>query len=204
MTPFESTLIITLTLFGCITTVVAIDKSLLIKPWTRLKEIAFMYVLSTTFNRENMRVAQGTRWSIGCLFNADGGISIGKNVLIGPHVIIHSSNHNYNDPDKPINQQGHTRKPVVIEDDCWIGANAVILAGVHLGYGCVVGAGSVVTHSIPAYCIAVGNPAHIIKVRGGKQTLRFRDIIRNYLDEDRIKDDELTELLKKEKIAVYN
>jgi acetyltransferase-like isoleucine patch superfamily enzyme len=197
-------ILIAVTVFGCAVSVAAIDKSLMCKPWTRLKEIVFMYVFSTTFNRENLRVAQGTRWSIGCLFNADGGISIGKNVLIGPHVIIHSSNHNYNDPDKPIKMQGHTKKPVVIEDDCWIGANAVILAGVHLGYGSVVGAGSVVTHDVPAYCVAVGNPAHIIKVRGGEQTLKFKDIIRNYLNEDQIKEDELDDLLRKNKVTVLN
>ena len=192
-------ILIALILFGCVVTVGAIDKSLFRKPWTRFKEILFMYVLSTVFNRENLRVADGTRWSQGCLFNADGGISIGKNVLIGPHVIIHSSNHNYNDPDMPIKQQGHTRKPVVIEDDCWIGANAVILAGVHLHHGCVVGAGSVVTHNVPEYCVVVGNPAHIVKVRGGQQTLKFKEVLAKWLDDSLYNESELIAELKEVK-----
>ena len=173
------------------------------KVWTRVKEIVFMYVLSTTFNRENLRVAEGTRWSQGCLFNADGGISIGKNVLIGPHVIIHSSNHVYSDPEKPIKQQGQSCKSVIIEDDCWIGANSVILAGVHLGYGVVVGAGSVVTHNVPAYCVVVGNPAHIIKVRGGKETLRFRDVLHNYLKNQK-EETIVQQLVDKDLVEVYH
>lgn len=154
--------------------------------WNRIKEILFMYVASTVFNREHLRVADGSRWGIGCLINAAGGVSIGKNVLIGPHVIIHSANHVYSDPDVPIKQQGHVMKSVIIEDDVWVGSNVVILPGVHLGKGVVIGAGSVVSHDIPAYCVAVGNPCHIIKMRGGAQSLRFTDWIKQTIEEERI------------------
>lgn len=111
-------------------------------------------------------MGRGSAWSQGCLFNCDGGLTIGNNVLIGPHVCIHTTNHNYSDRSTLIRLQGSTPEPVIIEDDVWIGANSVVLPGVRLGRGCVVGAGSVVTKSVPQYCIAVGNPAHVIKERG--------------------------------------
>jgi acetyltransferase-like isoleucine patch superfamily enzyme len=59
-------------------------------------------------------------------------------------------------------------RPIVIEDDCWLGINVVVLAGVTIGKGCVVGANAVVTHSLPPYSIAVGSPARVIQ-----QRLRF-------------------------------
>lgn len=159
------------------------------KIWTRIKEILFMYVGSVVFNRENLCLGEGSRWSLGCHFNCDGGLSIGKNVLIGPHVIIHSSNHNYSDIFTPIKQQGHTYKPVRIEDDVWIGANTVILAGVTLHRGCIVGAGSVVNHDVPEYCVAVGNPCHVIKIRGGNKTLKFTDLLGRWIRESNFDND---------------
>jgi len=131
-----------------------------------------MWLTSTVFNREKLRVGEGSVWSQGCLFNCDGGLSIGRNVLIGPHVCIHTTNHNYNDKLTAIKFQGNTPEPVIIEDDVWVGANCVILPGVRLGRGCVVGAGSIVTRSVPSYCVAVGNPAHVIKARGEAECLR--------------------------------
>ena len=59
--------------------------------------------------------------------------AIGNNVIIGPRVVIHSANHKYNDPDIPIQKQGHIFKKVMIEDDVWIGAGAIILPGVQIG-----------------------------------------------------------------------
>jgi maltose O-acetyltransferase len=134
--------------------------------WNLVKRIYFQYVTSTIFNREKLRVGINSAWSQGCLFNCDGGLIIGNNVLIGPHVCIHTTNHNYEDKATLIRLQGNTPEPVIIEDDVWVGANCVILPGVKLGKGCVVGAGSIVTKNIPSYCVAVGNPAHVIKRRG--------------------------------------
>ncbi|VVS91972.1 DapH/DapD/GlmU-related protein [Desulfoluna spongiiphila] len=54
---------------------------------------------------------------------------------------------------------------ITIEDDVWIGAGAIILAGVTVGKGCVIGAGSVVTKDVPEYCVAAGNPARVVKQR---------------------------------------
>lgn len=124
-----------------------------------------MYFKSTVFNREGLRIGKNVVWNEGCHFNAEGGLTIHNNVLIGPNVCIATSNHNYMDKNKLIWSQGHTAKPVVIEEDVWIGANATILSGVTLGRGCVVGAGSIVTKSVPPYYVVAGNPATPIKTR---------------------------------------
>lgn len=94
-----------------------------------------------------------------------GGIEIGDNVRIGHRTSILSSNHSYEDIEIPICMQKITAKPVQIENDVWIGCNVTILAGVKIGQGSVIGAGSVVTKNIPPYSIAAGVPSRIIKKR---------------------------------------
>lgn len=91
-------------------------------------------------------------------------IVIEDNVMMGSGVHIYTSNHTYKDPNIDIIQQGHTEvKPVKVKKGAWIGANTIILPGVTVGENSVVGAGSVVTKSIPEKCVAAGNPAKIIK-----------------------------------------
>jgi acetyltransferase-like isoleucine patch superfamily enzyme len=94
-----------------------------------------------------------------------GGIVIGSNVIMGPRVNLHSENHSYQSTSTLIRLQDVTRQGIILEDDCWIGAGSVILDGVHIGRGCVVAAGSVVTKDVPAYSIIAGSPAHILKSR---------------------------------------
>ena len=69
----------------------------------------------------------------------------------------------YEDGERDSNEQPLVKKEIIIEDESHIGANAVIVAGVHIGKRCQIGAGSVVTKNIPDYSVAVGNPAKIIK-----------------------------------------
>lgn len=96
----------------------------------------------------------------------DGGkIIIGNNVMIGQNTVIRSSNHRFDRMDIPIRYQGHVGSTITIEDSVWIGANCVILSGVIIGKHSVIGAGSIVTKSIPEYSIAVGNPARVIRRR---------------------------------------
>ena len=99
------------------------------------------------------------------LITSDGGVEIGDRVLIGYRTMILSRNHRIPAGRGPIFSSGHESKAVRIGDDAWIGGNCTILPGVEIGKGCVIGAGSVVTKSIPDYCVAVGNPARPIRVR---------------------------------------
>lgn len=92
-----------------------------------------------------------------------GPITIGNRVNISQNVVLIGLDHGYQDITKGIIEQGVTTSPIIIGDDTIIGANTVILPGVTIGKHCFIGAGCVVTKDIPDYCVAVGNPAKIIK-----------------------------------------
>ena len=98
---------------------------------------------------------------IGC----SGKITIGNNVMLAPRVSIYAENHVFEHPEILIRNQGVEKKEVIIEDDCWIAANSILLAGVTIGKGSVVAAGSVVTENVPPYSIVAGVPAKWIKSR---------------------------------------
>lgn len=92
-----------------------------------------------------------------------GPIVIGDRTSLGPHVHMAGFNHTYEDGETDWNEQGLTLRPITIGDECLIGANSVVVAGVTIGDRVQVGAGSVVTKDLPSGCLAVGNPARIIK-----------------------------------------
>lgn len=104
-------------------------------------------------------------------------IIIGDRTFTGPNVTIMTGDHPYDIKGKYMadNRKYEIKaaggdiskydKDVVIDEDVWLGCNVTILKGVHIGRGAIIAAGSVVTHSIPAYCIACGNPAKAIKAR---------------------------------------
>ncbi len=98
-----------------------------------------------------------------------GPVTIGNHVILAQNIVASGLNHKYEDISRPIHEQGVTTAPITIEDECWIGANVVLVAGVTVGKHSVIAAGSVVTKDIPPYSIAVGNPARVIK-RHNKQT----------------------------------
>lgn len=91
-------------------------------------------------------------------------IRIGSGVLIGPNVVIRSSNHNYDDINIPIYKQKHKPGVIEIQDNVWIGAK-VILPNVCIGTGAVIGAGAVVTKNIPEMAVVAGVPAKVISYR---------------------------------------
>lgn len=94
-----------------------------------------------------------------------GGVIMGKNVSIAAHTVLVSFNHNFSSPDMAIQQQGVEARGIVIEDDVWIGAGAVILDGVTIRAGSVIGAGAVVTHDTAERGIYAGVPARILRQR---------------------------------------
>jgi len=98
------------------------------------------------------------------LASAEANISIGDNVLFASNVLVTNENHGIDpESDIPYMDQKLSARDVVIGNGCWIGEKACILSGVTIGEKCIIGAGSIVTKSIPSYSIAVGNPARIIK-----------------------------------------
>ena len=92
-----------------------------------------------------------------------GPVNIGHHVNLAQGITVTALNHNFEDSKKRIDEQGVSTTPVVIEDDVWIGANAVILPGVRVGTHSVVAAGAVVTKEVPPHSIVAGIPAKIIK-----------------------------------------
>jgi maltose O-acetyltransferase len=100
----------------------------------------------------------------------DGEIVIGNFVLLGMHAKVVNSNHIFTDWKIPIALQGKSQAKIVIEDDVWIGINAIILPKVTIGRGAVVAAGAVVTKDVEPYAIVGGVPAKIIKYRFDTET----------------------------------
>lgn len=119
--------------------------------------------------------------SFACINNAVGDVQIGNHTRIGLHntvigpvkignhvnlaqgITVTALNHNFTDSNKRIDEQGISTNAVSIEDDVWIGANAVILPGVTIGNHCVVAAGAVVTKDVPPHSLVAGVPAKVIK-----------------------------------------
>lgn len=115
---------------------------------------------------EGCSIGQNSGMGAFSYIGAAGGVSIGEDVIMGQRVSFHSENHLYVRTDAPIRTQGISRKGIIVEDDCWIGANVVFIDGAHVGRGCVIGAGAVVRGVIPSYSIAVGVPARVVRSRG--------------------------------------
>ncbi len=105
----------------------------------------------------------GSHSRIGVGNTVIGPVWIGDYVQIGQHVLISGLNHRYENTDITIAEQGIEVTPVKINNNVWIGANAVILPGITIGEHCVVGAGSVVTKDVPPFSVVVGNPAKVVK-----------------------------------------
>ena len=108
-------------------------------------------------------VVIGDHTRIGIHCTVIGPVTIGSHVNLAQGITATALNHNFEDTGKRIDQQGVSTIPVVIGDDVWIGANAVILPGVTIGKHCVVAAGAVVTKDVPDFTVVGGVPAKILK-----------------------------------------
>jgi acetyltransferase-like isoleucine patch superfamily enzyme len=105
----------------------------------------------------------GERTRIGLSCTVIGPVTIGNDTMLAQNVVISGLNHSYEDITKPISRQKQTTSMITIQDEVWIGANAVILAGVCIGKHSVIAAGSIVTKDVPPYTVAGGNPARVLK-----------------------------------------
>lgn len=92
-------------------------------------------------------------------------IRVGAGTILGPYVHINSTNHRFDRRDVPILAQGYNQADIEIGKDVWIGSHSVVLAGARIGDGAVIGANSVVKGEIPAFSVAVGSPAKVVKER---------------------------------------
>lgn len=99
-----------------------------------------------------------------------GRVRCGDGVRIASHVSIVGFNHGFDDPSVPIHTQKHETLGITIEDDVWIGANAVVLDGVRVGKGAVIAAGAVVSRDVPPMAIVGGVPARVVRYRGQTAT----------------------------------
>ncbi|MBR5515130.1 MAG: CatB-related O-acetyltransferase [Clostridia bacterium] len=112
------------------------------------------------------KVSLGDYSGLGVNSKIYGSCTIGDYVMMGEDVTVITRNHKNDSVDIPMLKQGFDEeKPVVIGNDVWIGDRVIILPGVEIGDGCIIGAGSVVTKSVPPYCVAAGVPCKIIKQR---------------------------------------
>ena len=127
--------------------------------------------LQTLPDRENKSVAvsigKGTSFAGACVISAVRSVTLEENVLLARNVYISDHIHKYSNRDIPVMTQGLDKiLPVLIKRGAWLGQNAVVCPGVTIGVGAVVGANSVVTKSIPDYCVAAGAPARVLKTIG--------------------------------------
>lgn len=133
-------------------------------PWNQFELGAFSTIEDfSAINNGVGSVIIGERTKIGLSNTIIGPVTIGNDIRLAQNITLSGLNHNYEDINIPIHKQGVSTAPIHIDDNTWIGANVVVLAGVTVGKHSIVAAGSVVTKNIPPYSVAVGNPARIIK-----------------------------------------
>lgn len=108
----------------------------------------------------------------GVVIYSGNGISIGRGTLIAANTTLAPTNHEYRSRDKTIIEQRFmpSKGGIVIEDDCWIGANCVLLDGCVLRRGCVVAAGTVLRGAWPEYAVIGGSPATVLRYRESPRT----------------------------------
>ena len=130
--------------------------------FAELKSFCTIYPGVYLTHTYGLKVGRGFSPNTGALIDARGGIEIGDHVMVGPFAVIVSSNHAHHQVDVPMAKVDHIMAPVKIGNDVWIGAHAVITAGVTIGNGAVVSAGAVVTIDVDDYQIVGGVSAGVI------------------------------------------
>ncbi len=111
-----------------------------------------------------VRIGAGTFLNIGVMIAAERLVEIGDHCMLANGCFVTDSSHRYDDPEQPVPWQGfETKGPTRIGDNCWLGANVVVTAGVEIGERCVIGANSVVTRDIEPFSVAAGAPARVLR-----------------------------------------
>ena len=128
------------------------------------------------FTYENIEIGNDVYIGANAVFQSSyGKIIIGNHIMFGPGVNIHGGSHKIREIGALMKHTAEKQQGddgvVIIEDDCWIGANAIILSNVTIGKGSVIGAGAVVTKDIPPYSIYTGTPSVKIRQRFTQEEL---------------------------------
>lgn len=119
---------------------------------------------------DKLVIGAGTYVNRYTIFDAHQSLHIGRRVMIGPFCYFTDADHG-TDPEYSVQSQPMRLEPLVVEDEAWIGAHVTVLPGVRIGKGAVVGAGSVVTHDVPAMAIVAGTPARLLRYRDRRSNL---------------------------------
>lgn len=137
---------------------VYIGEFCVIEAWNKYNELEYS---------PNISIGDGTMINRMCHIGSINEVKIGKNCLIGSNVMIIDHSHGNNTYTEllihPAKRNLYSKGTIIINDRVWIGEQVLILPDVTIGEGAIIGAGSVVTKDIPPYCVAVGNPARVIK-----------------------------------------
>jgi acetyltransferase-like isoleucine patch superfamily enzyme len=123
------------------------------------------YAILKGYYQNELIVGAGTWIGQAAFLHAAGGITVGREVGIGPHVCVLTSTHGEVGRELPIMRGPIEARAVVLEDGCDLGVGSIILPGVTVGHGAQVGAGAVVTRDVPPYAIVAGNPARVLRSR---------------------------------------
>lgn len=121
------------------------------------------------YARTRLTIGNRVVVNVGSYLSGEGGLEIGDEVLIGPHVKLLSAGHQIHEGDLSIARNEIIGAPIRIGRGAWIGAGAIVLPGVTIGEGAVVGAGSVVTRDVGAFNVVAGNPARFLHRRGDRK-----------------------------------
>jgi len=148
---------------GCVL-IASSEKGITLDDGARLKY--GVYLDAETPDKGYIKIGKRVYIGTGCCLHGHEGLEIGDNALLAQNITITPYSHKFDDPDKIIYSQGGYQRKVTIGRDCYIGMNVCVIYSADVGEGSVVGAGSVITKTIPPYSVAVGVPARVIRKRG--------------------------------------
>lgn len=128
---------------------------------------SWLQVLDSESDEIAISIGDGVSIAGLCVLSSVGSIRIGSNVSFARNVYIADHTHLYDDPSRPVLEQGVTpSEPVEIGDGSWLGENVLVLPGVRIGKGAVISANSVVNQDVPDHCLAAGSPARVVRQFG--------------------------------------
>lgn len=122
-------------------------------------------------NFRNLQLNDFIHIGEGVKIHCEGSVKIGRGSILGPRVKIYSANHRFRNANAIPYDSLYEIKPVVIGENVWIGAEVIIVPGASIGEGVIIGAGTVVTGTVPSYSIIGGNPGKIIGKRDEREYL---------------------------------